>query len=208
MKALTLALGGAVLLVLSSCSEAPKPEEKKTAEAAKPAEPVTGRYALNQMYLAARAALGSDVEPLQCISINLQEVKTVPGKAAAWRCTFVSARAGKAKDYTYSVVESVGNLHKGVFAGLDESWSGPRGAAKPFIIAAIKTDTDAAYEVAAKKAKDYEKKNPGKSILFTLEKIDKFPDPAWRVIWGESVGTSNFSIFVDASTGTYLETMR
>ena len=73
--------------------------------------------------------------------------------------TFVSARAGKAKDYTYSVVESMGNLHKGVFAGLDESWSGPRGAAKPFIMAAIKTDTDAAYEVAAKKAKDYEKKD-------------------------------------------------
>jgi hypothetical protein len=27
------------------------------------------------------------------------------------------------------------------------------------------------------------------------------------VIWGESAGTSNFSIFVDASTGQYLETI-
>src|SRR3989442_14746173 len=179
MKVVLLPLVVAFLLVLPERGDPRNRKEKRPAEAAKRAEPVTGRYALNQMYLAARAALGSDVEPLQCISINLQEVKTVPGKAAAWRCTFVSARAGKAKDYTYSVVESMGNLHKGVFAGLDESWSGPRGAAKPFIMAAIKTDTDAAYEVAAKKAKDYEKKNPGKSILFTLEKIDKFPDPAW-----------------------------
>ena len=30
----------------------------------------------------------------------------------------------------------------------------------------------------------------------------------WRVVWGDSVGTSNFSVFVDATTGEYLETMR
>ena len=202
-----IALGGILLVLLCSC-ETPPSGEKKAAEPAKPAEPVSGRYALNQMYLAARASLGSDVEPLRCSSINLQEVKTQPGKAAAWQCTFVSARAGKAKSYTYSVVESVGNLHKGVFAGLDESWSGARGAAKPFLIAAIKTDTDAAYETAGKKAVEYEKKNPGKTISFLLEKSEKHTDPAWRVIWGESVGTSNFSILVDASTGLYLETMR
>src|SRR5438876_151399 len=34
------------------------------------------------------------------------------------------------------------------------------------------------------------------------------PDLTWRVIWGDSVGTSNFSVFVDATTGEYLETMR
>jgi hypothetical protein len=36
----------------------------------------------------------------------------------------------------------------------------------------------------------------------------EFPNPAWRVIWGTSVGTSNYSIFVDASLGDYLRTMR
>jgi hypothetical protein len=58
------------------------------------------------------------------------------------------------------------------------------------------------------KGAEYDKKNPGKTITFVLEKTSRFTDPAWRVIWGESVGTSNFSIFVDASTGKYLETMR
>jgi hypothetical protein len=29
----------------------------------------------------------------------------------------------------------------------------------------------------------------------------------WRVIWGESVSTSNFSIYVDANQGKYLDKM-
>jgi len=58
-----------------------------------------------------------------------------------------------------------------------------------------------------KKGAEYDKKNPGKPIIFLLEANNKFPDVSWRVIWGESVGTSAFSVFVDASTGGYLETM-
>ena len=50
-----------------------------------------------------------------------------------------------------------------------------------------------------------DEKNPGKPVTFLLEKIAKYPDPVWRVIWGESVGTSNFSVYVDASTGEYKE---
>ncbi len=206
MKRLTTAFAATFLTLLVSCSETPEKTESKAAEPAKPPEPVTGKYALYQMYTAARGALGADIEPVRMTDIPLPEVKAEPGKAPAWRCTFASARAGKARSYTYSVVESEGNLHKGVFAGQDESYSGGRGP-KPFPMAAVKVDTDAAYQTALKKAADYEKKNPGKPISWLLEKNDKFPDPAWRVIWGESVGTSNFSVMVDASTGDYLQTL-
>jgi hypothetical protein len=206
MKRLTLTLAGACLAFLVSCSESPQTQEKKPAEAAKPPEPVGGLSALFQMYRAARSVLGADVEPLQMKSILLTDVKAEPGKAAAWQATFVSPAAGKARTYTFSVVESEGNLHKGVFSGTDESWSGSRGP-KPFPIAAVKVDTDAAYKTALAKAADYEKKNPGKPISFLLEKNEKFPDPAWRVIWGESAGTSSFSVLVDASTGDYLQTL-
>jgi hypothetical protein len=139
-------------------------------------------------------------------SIDLPEVKRERGKAAAWQAYFVSPGSGRARSYSYSVIESVGNLHKGVFAGLEES--GRHGAGSPFLIAAVKTDSDEVYQTALKKAAEYEKKNPDKPISFQLDKTDRFPNPAWRVIWGESVGTSNFSIFVDASTGLYLQTMR
>jgi hypothetical protein len=205
MKKFTLFSTCTALLLLAGCStETPAPV-KKAEE--KPAEPVTGRQALQQMFIAARG-WAADIQPIKVTSILLPEVKAEPGKAAAWQALFVSASQNKAKSYTYSVVESEGNLHQGVFAGLDQSWSGPSGASKPFPMAAIKTDSDQAYQTALKKGADYDKKNPGKPITFLLESTSKFPDPAWRVIWGESVGTSNFSIFVDASTGGYLETMR
>jgi hypothetical protein len=34
------------------------------------------------------------------------------------------------------------------------------------------------------------------------------PDPVWRIIWGESVSQSNFSVYIDASTGEFKEKLR
>ena len=202
MKTFTLFSAAALLLLLAGCStETPAPQ-KKAEE--KPAEPVTGRQALQWMYVAARG-WAADIQPIRVTSILLPEVKAEPGRAAAWQALFVSASQNKARSYTYSVVESEGNLHKGVFAGLDQSFSS--GAAKPFPMAAIKIDSDQAYQTALKKGAEYDKKNPGKPITLLLEANTKFPDVSWRVIWGESAGTSNFSIYVDASTGGYLETV-
>lgn len=197
-----LAVMAAVALV--GCSEAPKTAETKK-EAAKPAEPVTGRYAFYQMYPSARS-WASDAQPLQLKSIQLPAVPAPAGKAGAWQCTFVSPGHGRQKLYTWSAIESEGNLHKGVFAGPDESYS-PGRQEQPFLIAAIKTDTDAAYETAAGKSADYLKKNPGKPVNFLLELTPRFPDLSWRVIFGESVSTSDYSVFVDATTGAFLEKM-
>ena len=162
------------------------------------------------MYTAARG-WAADVQALGMNSINLPEVKREPGKAAAWQVMFVSPEKQRARPYTYSVIEAPGNLHKGVFAGNEEGWSGPRGPAKPFMMQALKIDSDAAYQTALKKGKkaaEYIKANPDKGVVFLLEQTNKFPSLTWRVIWGESVGTSNYSVFVDASSGEYLETMR
>ena len=117
MTRLTYAVATTLLTLLTSCSETPQKTEQKAAEPAKPPEPVAGKYALYQMYTAARGSMGADIEPLQLKSIHLRDVKAEPGKSAAWQVTFVSARAAKGRSYTYSVVEAEGNLHKGVFAG-------------------------------------------------------------------------------------------
>jgi hypothetical protein len=202
MKTFTLFSAAALFLLLAGCStETPAPQ-KKAEE--KPPEPVTGRQAIQKMYISARG-WAADIQPIRITSILLPDVKAEPGKAAAWQAIFVSASQNKARSYTYSVVESEGNLHQGVFAGYDQSI--PSGAEKPFSMAAIKVDSDQAYQTALKKGAEYDKKNPGKPITFLLEANNKFPDVSWRVIWGESAGTSNFSIFVDASTGLYLETI-
>jgi hypothetical protein len=200
MKTFTLFFAPALLLLLAGCSTEPPAPPKK----AEPPVPVTGRYALQQMYIAARG-WAADIQPIKVTSILLPEVKPEPGKAAAWQALFVSASLNKARGYTYSVVEGEGNLHQGVFPGPDQSV--PMGVEKPFPMAAIKIDSDAAYQTALAKGAEYDKKNPGKPIVFLLEANNQFPDVSWRVIWGESAGTSNFSIFVDASTGLYLKTI-
>jgi hypothetical protein len=194
-----------LLIALASCSEAPK-KAQKAKEPDKPAEPVTGRFAFHQMFAAARS-WSPDIETLKLNSINLPGVKHVDGKASAWQVVFVSQAKQRSKSWTYSVVEAEGNLHKGVFAGLEESYSGPRGATKPFLVAALKEDSDQAYKVATGKAADYMKKNPDMEIVYQLELSGRNPNPAWRVIWGDSVSHSNFSILVDASTGQYVSTL-
>jgi len=191
-------------LLLGSCSEQPTTPPEKKAEV-KP-EPVSGQSALFKMYQVARA-WAPDCQVLKLTSMHIADVPDQPGKAGAWEGTFVSPSRSEARTYNWSAVDSVeSNLHKGVFQTNAQPYSG-RGSSKPFLIAAVKTDTDAALETARTKAVDYDKKNPGKPITYLLEETDKFPDPAWRVVWGESVGISNFSIFVDAMTGGYLTTM-
>ena len=209
MQKLPLIVASALFLMLAACSETPTATARKEPEKI---EPVTGETALYRMYGMART-WSSDAQVLQLMSLRIGEfTQEVPGKAAAWQATFVSYSKSRSRSYSYSIVESQGNLHKGSFAGPEESWSGPRGVATPFLMAAVKKDSDEAHHTAMteskSKAADYDKKNPGKPISILLEKTNKFPDPAWRIIWGESVGTSSFSVFVDASTGLYLETMR
>jgi hypothetical protein len=193
-------------LLLTACADSPSGSAKKK-EPEKPPEPVTGRYAFYQMYAAARS-WALDLQALRLHSVNITQFKNEGGRAAAWQATFVSPSRQRLRSYTYSIVEAEGNLHKGVFAGLEETYTGPRGQAKPFLIAALKTDSDQVYKTALAKSTEYAKKNPDKTINFLLELTPRFPNPAWRVVWGESVGTSNYSIFVDASTGEYLQTMR
>jgi hypothetical protein len=202
----------ALLAILSACSD-DKPATTAAKKEPEKLEPVTGQSALFKMYQMARSWGGLDTQILKMQSMHLTEVKDgPPGTAPAWQATLVSASKGQSRGYTFSIVEGEGNLHKGAFAGPEEGWSGPRGVNSPFPMVAVKVDTDAAYKTAmetvASKAADYDKKNPGKPITIVLEKTNKHPDPVWRIVWGESVGTSNFSVLIDASTGAYLETMR
>jgi hypothetical protein len=191
-------------LFLSACSEAPKATETKAPE--KTPEPLTGRQAFQMMYPQARA-WAADALPLQLRSINLSQVKPEKGKAGGWQVIFASASLAKSRLYTYSAVEAEGNLHQGVFAGIAEDWDATRSASSPFLPAALKIDSDQAYDTAAEKSQAYLKKNPNKPISYLLELNKKFPDPSWRVIWGESVNSSDYSVFVDATTGMLLQIM-
>jgi hypothetical protein len=203
MRTLAFVLTSTVLF-LSGCSEAPKTSAVKKEEPKKEPEAITGKSAFFKVYVTARS-WAPDVQCLSVTSIPLKEVKEGPGKYGAWRVTVVSPSKLKKRTYTWSAVEAEGNLHEGVFPGGEDSYT-PSPKSKPFLIAALKTDTDAALKTAEEKSAEYMKKNPGMRINYLLELGDKHPNPYWRVIWGDSVGTSGHSVFVDASTGAYLET--
>jgi hypothetical protein len=192
-----------LILFLSGCSDAPKTAEEK--QLRKPPEVLTGRQAFQRMYPQARG-WAPDAQPLQIRSVNLAQVKADQGKSGAWQVIFVSPSRGKAKTYTYSAVEADGNLHEGVFGGQEEDYTA-RGDASPFQMVAIKVDSDEAYKTAAGKSADYIKKNPDKPVIFLMELSRRFPDVTWRVIWGDSVSTSDYSVFVDGTTGQYLQRM-
>jgi hypothetical protein len=183
-------------MTLASCSSAPpKPKEPE-----KPSPPVTGRQAFQQTFPSART-WAADAQPALLQSINLTEVPTKDGKAGAWQAIFISPSRGQARMYTWSAADAPGNLHKGVFAGSQE----PIGDHKPFLVVALKTDSDQAYQIAVQHASEYLKKNPGKPVVMLLEMNSRFPDLTWRIIWGQSVGASEYSVFVDATTGKFLE---
>jgi hypothetical protein len=190
--------------LLVSCKIQVSEPLKETKEKASK-EPVAGRYAFHQAYLTART-WAQDLQLLRVNDLKIEGVTAEPGKAPAWEITFVSPSLGRQRTYTYSVVEQ-GSIHEGVFAGLEQSYS-QRGQAAPFLIQALKVDTVDAYKAAAAQSKEYMAKNADMPISFLLEKTPRHPNPAWRVIWGTSVGTSNYSIYVDATTGQYLERMR
>ncbi len=193
----------AALCLLWACSDTPVKEKGKASEpvvkAPEKPEPITGRRAFQQTYPMARG-WAVDVQPVVVQSINMPQVKSGPGTAGAWEIIYYSPSSGKSKRYTWSAVEAEGNLHQGVFAGQEESL----GSRKPFIVAAIQKDSDEAYRAAVEKSADYVKKNPDKPMVYILEMTNRFPQLVWRVVWGESVGTSDYSVFVDAATGEYL----
>jgi len=185
-------------LFLAGCSSAPEPPVEKKA-----AEPVTGLHAGFQMYSHARA-WAPDIKVLSCASIDIAQVKAQPGKCGAWQIQFGSEALGQKRAYTFSVAEVSVTLHSGITADAPTGWSNDNRA---FEMAAAKVDTDDAWTTALKHGDAYNKKNPAIPVSYTLEMGRLIHDPVWRVIWGESVASSEFSVLVDASTGLYLETL-
>ena len=189
-------------LLSSSCSDAPKEEVKKEAPA-KPPAPITGRQGFQSTYPSARA-WAQDAMPIQVRSMNLESVKSEPGKAPLWEVTYVSATRSKMRIFTWSAVEE-GNLHKGVFGAIEDSWGGPTGQDRAFESITIQMDTPEALEKAIAESGEYLKKPGDKPpVTYLLHLTPRYPEPVWLVLWGTSVGAAKHSVTVGASSGKFL----
>lgn len=190
-------LAAAAAILLTGCSEEPAPVKK----AEPPPTPISGRQAFQYLYGSSRM-WAPDSQPLTVRSVNVTGVKPEPGKAGGWEIIFVSESLARARTYTWSAVEADG-LHKGVFPGQQEAWRAG-GTQRPFSPALLKADTVDAYDEAVKSAKDYVSK-PGKrppvNFMLDYEAGTRFPNPIWRVLWGGSVSSAEYTVTVDANTG-------
>jgi hypothetical protein len=194
---LLLSCSVSALACLTACGGSPQADKKS----APPPEPVSGRTALYRMYSMARGSWSKDALVVKMTSMRVPDTpEAAPGLAYAWGATF--AANGGGRSYTYSEIELLPEWHKGSFAGPAEALSGT-----PFYIEGAKIDSDKAYETAiAKEAKEVAK-NQGKPVTFLLELTPKFGEPVWRIVWGDSLSTATLSVFIGASTGSYLDTV-
>src|ERR1017187_5593930 len=133
MNKLATLMACPLVLMLAGCDSTAPTTVK---EGPKPVEPVTGETALYKMYQVARSAWLPGAQVLTCTSLHLAELPQVPGKAGAWQAAFTSETLGRKRQYSYSVVEST-DVHKDVFAGPEESWSGKQGVESSFTIQAV-----------------------------------------------------------------------
>jgi len=200
VKLLSIGTLSALLLTVS-CSS-PEPQKQAESKPAAPVEPITGLTGLYRCYGPSRQ-WAQDIQVLRVQNIFIKSRQAPPGKAFAWQVTFVSPSKNRIKNCTYSVVKEEG-LFAGVYNPNDEAYSGPTKLAQPFVIQTVKKDTDEIYKVALENSKDYATKNPNVPISMLLEFPERNPLAAWRVIWGTSVGSSAYSVFVDATNGLFL----
>jgi hypothetical protein len=195
----------APVLLVASCSEAPKPAETKAeakTEPAKPAGPVAGKTAFFEMYKPAQR-WASDLLPLSLASNDVPGIPTEDGKAPAWTAVFVSPSRREARTFFYAVADHGDNIRKGVTSSGAASWSGATPQSKPFSVSEFSVNSDAAYKAAYEKAASWVKKNPGKKVSLFLASSSRFPAPVWYVLWGNTkVG---YMVFVNATTGMVLK---
>ncbi len=193
-KLLAIAPG---LLVLHCASRTPEKAAAKTAD------PVTGLHALYQMYTFART-WAQDLKVIRLSSINIPEVKAVPGKAGAWQVLFSSEALGKARIYTFSVYDESVTLRQGIFADAVGSLSSDMHS---FAIGEAAADSDKAWEISLGHSQKYTQEHSDIPVSFILEYDPERKVPVWRVIWGLSAAKSPFSVLVDARAGAFLRTL-
>lgn len=188
------------LLTLAACTSEPAKVEKKVEP---PPEPVGAQKAFFRTLPSART-WSNDVMALAIESLDIPELKSKAGKYGAWKVTYVSPAKQRLKVYTYSVVESPGNVYKDVFSPSEERWNGPTGQTIPFRFEALKVESDKAFAKAIEKNAAYLAKKPNTPVQILVEWNKRFPQPSYRIYWGNSLGTAESTVYVDTVVGEFL----
>jgi hypothetical protein len=205
-KILLTATAMVAALVLSACSEAPKPTTQVATEAKKEPEKapeaVTAQRAYYELYKPARA-WAADLLALSVVSGEVPNIKNEGGKAGLWTAIFVSPSRKEARSFTYAVTNSGGEFRKGVNVSNTLLWTGATKTSKPFSNHEFAVDSDDAYKAAFEKAAGWLKKHPNQKATFRLGNASRFPAPVWYIMWGTT--KNGYAALVNATTGAIVK---
>jgi|WetSurMetagenome_2_1015567.scaffolds.fasta_scaffold43034_2 hypothetical protein len=200
-KVLFAATAAVAMIVLSACSESPKPAAKEATEAKPEAaaapEAVPAFKAYYEMYKPART-WATDLLALNVKDGEVPNVKNEGGKAGMWTAVFVSPSRKEARTFTWVAADS-GDLHKGITIGDKQVWGGATPTSKAFVNSEFAVNSDAAFKVAAEKAAEWLKAHPGVKYTMTLGNTSRFPAPVWYIMWGTA--KDGYAVYVNATTG-------
>lgn len=194
MKRLTLILLS--LAIISGCSS------QSNQPAAKPEPPqlLTGRSAVQHLYVAARG-WASDARPYQLQSSVVDDFKGRDGKAVVWRAAFASASQRSSKPYMWSGIDSPDAPSRGISPGTQDPYT----PGNDFDIQFLKIDSDKAFEIAQKHGGEkVTAENANIPITYLLDWNRSGNNLVWHVIYGNSRNEAKLVADLDASSGEFL----
>jgi len=198
-----------LLTFLVACSsEAPRPAgENKPAETKPAFQPtyLTGREALQKMYIAARA-WAPDAKPYSLSSQATKDDNGQDGKAGIWGAGFASATRRSVKVFTWSGIKSDDAPDPGISNRPEDTYNPSNPSTAVFDMAFLKIDSDEAAKTAEKHGGDKElKKDKNSNVFYVINWNARENKLVWRVIYGPESNQPKLALDVDASTGNFMK---
>ena len=196
------------LALLAGCSS-PAPTsnspENKTVETKPAYQPTfaTGREALQQMYIAARA-WAPDAKPYNLHSVPTKDDNGQDGKAGMWSAGFASTTRHAIKVFMWSGIKTE-DSEPGISSKAEDTYNPANTSTAVFDMAFLKVDSDAVIKTALKHGGDkLLAKNKDYDVYYTVSwtRENKL---VWRVVFGEVENEPKLAIDVDASTGEFIK---
>ena len=198
MKKLLLAMFA--LAILTACnSEAPKTAETAKPQP-KPPEVLTGRSAIQKLYISAHG-WGPDARPYRLESSTNEDSKGHDGKSAIWHAGFASVAQRGTKTYTWSGSGTVRGINPGIEDTYYPSYASTTDCAFQF----PNTDSDKALEVAQQHGGEkLLAKEADTPVMYILEWDRVNNNLVWHVIYGTSRTDAKLKVAVNATTGEFI----
>jgi len=197
MRKLVVPAAMLALASLIGCSSQPAQPTSAAKPAPKAPKTLTGRSALQECYIAARA-WAPDSKPFRVESEITPEANGRDGKAMSWRASFASPAGHGAKPFMWS--------NGDVSPGTEDNYSPTNTSTQIFDIQFLKIDSDQALEAAQKHGGDKLLETaPDTPVLYVLAWDRTTSGLMWHVLYGTDRDNAKLRIAVNATTGEFVK---